>query len=280
MQPAYRHDLIAYHQGLGAEFLSWMAIETRKRAPGVPLQVKLDGGVFDNGTVADGVNWESLAAVFEISGCAPPQNLEHDYLALGYPNQTMQYTLLRSLNPDAPVFNSADGFLNGPARTGAGSFKHVYALMWEGAIAGRSASAAPLHETPDADGRSFRGLLDFPASLAGYAAACSDLNRLAPIVAAFQKAPGDIYILWSMASAVLNNGDPYLESLKFAYEGSDTFGYPVGFITENQCARTGLGHVKILVLPQALAVPNEAFNAINHFIESGNVAIRSATPVP
>jgi hypothetical protein len=34
------------------------------------------------------------------------------------------------------------------------------------------------------------------------------------------------------------------------------------------------------VLPQALAVPNEAFNAINHFIESGNVAIRSATPVP
>lgn len=273
---AYRHDLALYEQQLGTVFLTGLARQARKSAPDVPVQVNYSGRAFESGESAFGVDREAVTRQTDISGCVAGQLLDHPTFALGYPSQSLNYALLRSFAPGAPVFNAGDSFI--PAATApAGMLSDAaHALLWEGAMAGLNASAAPLGK-PDGNPQT---LLGRPQRLEGFARACLDLNRLAPVVAAFQTAPPVVRILWSMSSKIYNDGDPYLESAMRAYEGCHTFGFKTEFITEDDCEAGELDTVQILVIPDVLSLSDEAFEALDTYISRGGITIRQGKPIP
>ncbi|MCC6489462.1 MAG: hypothetical protein IT364_18335 [Candidatus Hydrogenedentes bacterium] len=275
MRLAYRHDLEVYQHGLGTAFLTKLAETARAAAPGLPLQIDYTDRVFDTGESALGIDREMLSVLTDINGCIAAQDTDHPYLALGYPSQSLYYTLMRSFSPGEPVFNAGDGFTADPRSTLESLRRAAHTLAWEGAMAGLSASAVPLGTR---DG-SRSTLLGTPERLEGYAAACLDLNRLAPIVRAFQESPAGISILWSMSAKIYSNGEPYLQSVRRAYEGCHTFGYPVNFVTEAGCARGALDSVKILVIPDTPSLADEAYQAIDEYIGNGGVVVRMGKPI-
>ncbi len=75
-------------------------------------------------------------------------------------------------------------------------------------------------------------------------------------------------------------GDPYVESAMRAYEGCANFGPNTKFISERECERNGLDGVTVLVIPKALALSDDAFRAIDRYIEGGGVTIRQGNPFP
>ncbi len=274
-RPAYRHDLSLYQYQLGTAFLEGLSDLARRYAPAVAIQVNQSDRAFEAGESAFGLNRESVAEFTDVSGCTAMESLEHPYLALGYPSQSLNYTLLRSLDQDAPVFNSWDSFIPGETAPANVLGVAAYALAWEGAMAGLNASTAPLGK-PDGSSQT---LLGRPQRLEGYARACLDLNRLAPLVTAFQSAAPEVGILWSLSSKIFEDGTPYLESVKHAYEGCHTFGFKVGFVTEKDIVSGALGDVKILVLPEAPSVSDEAFTLIDAYIAGGGITIRQGKPI-
>ena len=273
---AYRHDLALYQHALGTVFLSGLADLARQNAPGVPVQVNYSDRAFQPGESAFGVDREAVARQTDISGCVAGQLLNNPILVLGYPSQSLNYTLLRSFDPSGPVFNSEDSFIPDVAAPAKALGNAAHALVWEGAMAGLNASTAPLGR-PDGNPQT---LLGRPQRLEGYARACLDLNRLAPLVTAFQKAPCTVSIVWSMSSKIYNDGDPYLESVMRAYDGCHTFGFKVGFITEEECEGGALNDVQILVIPDVVSMSDKAFEAVDAFIGSGGITIRHGKPIP
>jgi hypothetical protein len=169
--------------------------------------------------------------------------------------------------PDKPVLNTLDGIESADAPT----FAQVHSVLWEAAMAGLSGSLTT-GETPDwASGPSF---LDSPEGWDAYATACLDLNRLAPVVMGFQRAPAQVAILWSESSLIYGDGQPYLGTVRRAFEGCSFFGHKVRFITERQCGEGALKGVKILVIPEVPALGGEAFEAIEEYVARGGVTIR------
>ncbi len=270
-RPPYQYDLQTYHQKLGMAFLDWLASDAHDVSAGVPVQVSCADNVLEKDESKGGVDREVVAHHMVINGCTTMGDVdrggEFDPAQPG-----MYYTLLRSFNPRAPVFDSECGALTRHALTGSAAFRRVYALAWDSLISGLSACAAPL-DGPD-------GILQDPGVLEAYGMASLDANRLAPIVKQFQNTPAPLAILWSKSSKIYKGGDPYLASITGAYRGCATFGYKVRFISESECAAGDLTSVRILVIPAALAVSDDAFNAIDHYIKSGGVTLRSGDPIP
>lgn len=270
---AYRYDLQTYHQELGTQLFSWLAGMGRESAPGIPVQVQFADSAFDLQETMGGIDLESILASMDINGCETTQPLDGEQLAIGPSIQASYYSLLRSLNP-APVMNTADGFVIPAPVTGYGGFGRVRTMMWEAVMAGLNGSAIDFGRPGES------GVLGRPELIDGYATAHLDVNRLAPIITSFQRAPAPVRILWSMSSKIFDHGDPFLASARRAYEGCAGFGLHVRFISEREIEREGLGGVEVLVIPRALALTDDAFHVVNHFIQRGGVAVRQGTSIP
>lgn len=272
----YQYDLQTHQCSLGTEFLAWMAHIACESAPGTPLLVKWAGNVFDEAETRWAADREAAARLTDVSGCADETAWGHRLYAMDYPLPGMYYALMRSFAPEKPVFDLGHRFMS--ATNGSFPFDYVRAAVWEAAMNGLGALAVS-HAAGDdaADGPS---LWTDPEGLDGFITASMDLNRLAPIVAAFQRAPAETALLWSMPSKIYKDGKPYLDSLQKAFEGCSFFGYKVGFVSEEQCASGGLANLKVLVIPDALAVSDAAFTAINRYIEMGGVVIRRGNAAP
>jgi hypothetical protein len=272
-RPPYQYDLQMYHRKLGTEFLSWMASLANTAAPGTPVQVECSDHVFRKGESSAGIDREALAHAMDIQGCstlAPPGEINAYTLIAEH---GMYYTLLRSLNPQTPVFDS-ECCLHKDLK--ANSFALLRSLAWDGILSGADALAIPFKSTP----ASPLNLLDDPEAINGLVTACQEVNRLSTVVSAFQAAPSPVAILWSTSSHIYKDGDPFADSVRNAYLGCNTFGYSVRFITEDQCASGELDGIKILVIPAVLALTDAAFEAVDSYMEKGGVTIRSGEPIP
>lgn len=289
---AYRRDLCAFQQQATTAFFAHAVATTRTLAADLPVQVRLANRALEPSESVSGINRRALAHLFDVGGCASANHVRDHYSSLGYPEQVLFYTLLRSIAPDKPVFNTLDDLLPGNGSDGT-EFGRVHAAMWEAAIAGLSGSLAPMG-SGGAAGDARDDLLSRPERIEAYATACLDLNRLADVVVAFQRAPAPVAVLWSESSkgydgrglhldpatTAYEGGRPYIHSMARAFDGVSGFGHNVRFITERQCEQGLLDGAKVLVIPKTLAVTDGAFAAIEQYITSGGVVIRGGTPMP
>ncbi|MBN2308949.1 MAG: hypothetical protein JXR94_08270, partial [Candidatus Hydrogenedentes bacterium] len=212
---------------------------------------------------------EALAGVLDVNGCTTMDGAD----------AFVHHALLRSLAPDKPVFNTAERLIPPVSIQGADAFAYVHARLWEGAMAGLNGCLTPLG-APYAPGRESDGLLSHPECLDGFATACMDLNRLAPIVSAFQRAPANVAVLWSNSSKIRDDGDPYLDSVKCAFTGCSWFGYGVRFVSERQCEEGALDAVDVFIIPKTIALTDAAFAAIDAYIQAGGVTVRAGSFIP
>ncbi|MBX7255501.1 MAG: beta-galactosidase [Candidatus Hydrogenedentes bacterium] len=272
-RPPYQYDLQMFHRRLGTELLQWMAGLAKTAAPGAPVQVACSDHVFQLGEAVAGIDREALSHSMDIQGCTTLSPPIAGQVAESIGEHGMYYALLHSMNPGAPVFDSACGLHMKSISDPSG---YLRALVWDAVISGADAVALPLQQSGDSQ----RAILDDPRAMNGLATASLDVNRLSSAVAAFQSAPAEVAILWSTSSQIYKQGEPFTESARIAYLGCSTFGYAVRFITEDQCARGELEGIRVLVIPNVLALTDEAFKAVDKYIESGGVTIRTGEPIP
>jgi hypothetical protein len=280
---AFQYDWQTYHQWLGTEFLAWMNDTILSVNPSIPTYVVSDDNLFEPGESIRGVDSEALAGFLELTAVAVDSSPNDPVYAMRYPQSSVHYALMKSFAPDKPLINPQHVLLEPGDPFGRFSYGYVHSALWEAAMCGLNGSAlAPWGR----EGTGLQGrILDRPECLEAYATACLDLNRLADVVMAFQRAPAPVAILWSMPARIYNKGTEYLGSVQRAYEGLSFGGHRVRFITEDQIAANGLEGVEVLVIPQLSAMGNElgddkAFRAVQAFMAAGGVVIKTGSPIP
>lgn len=277
--PAYQYDWQTFHRELGAKFVLDFRGVVRRAAPSTPLQVAFADDVFEHGESKMGIDREALVHQLDLSGCCAGNLCTDQFFAMGYPQQALVYTLMKSLAPGKPVFNIEDRIIAENDLENVYDFAYVHSALWDAAISGLNASAVWVWDRSEAVPELKHNILMRPECLEAYATACLDLNRLAPIVVAFQQAVAPVAILWSAPSKIFGNGVPYLVSARDSFEGCSFSGYKVRFITEKQCVDSKLADVKVLVLPDTPAVGEDAFEVLKDYIQGGGVTVRTQSPV-
>ncbi len=277
---AYQAHLQQYHRDQVTGFFSWITNAFGPNPRQIPLALTAPGSTFTIGSAKDGIDLELLNRTFEGSGTTSAPDGPPSGYAMPFPDAHMQSSVLHSLNPTKPVLQFDATIERGAAET-VGHFNFPYrerARIWQSAMAGVGMSVTPIaklfditedevvpHDTRD---------------LAGLVSGGQTLNRLSSIVQQFQKQPAPVAILWSDASRILDSGSPYLPSLRRAYEGAACFGLPLRFISERQLAAGELSSVTILVLPEVLALADDAFDALDRWVEEGGRLVSTGTSIP
>ena len=265
---AYQYDWQTYHLQLGTQYLQGLTAFARSLAGDTPVFATFGGDLLQTGESQFGLDREAVAGLFDFVGCCAANSVTDPHYAIGYPQQPLLYTLLRSLAPGKPLVNYCDGVIPPYDPAQPCTFDYVHTAMWEAAMAGLNASMLTIDDW-----------MAMPDCLDGYVTACIDINRLADVAAAFQTAPAEVAILWSTPSKIHKGGEPFLESVKFAYEGTSFGGYKVRFISEDQILEGELAKISVLVLPETPAVKDETFTQIKNYIQNDGAVIRTAAPI-
>lgn len=278
-KPAYQAHLQRYHRDQVTGFFSWMVDKFGPDAAELPLMFTAPQSTFALASAKDGIDMEALNRGFVASGVETITEAPPSPYALPFPDTQMQYTLMRSLNPDRPVFNF-NAVVGEPRPVAAPQDAYPFAeraRLWTAAIDGADLSVASVDALFDS-GEGFRP--HDTRDLAAFISGGQTLNRLAPIVQKFQAQPAPVAIVWSDSSRIFENGSPYLPSLRRAYEGVASFGLPIRFISERQIAAGGLDSVAIVVLPDVNALADEAFDALDRFLAEGGRMVSTGSSVP
>jgi hypothetical protein len=269
-KPSYQYDWRSFHQAAAAD---WTRDTIQHFRAGLPrhtvLGATLPDSAFFPGQGWNGVSREALAGLLEAVGCTSPEaHLARDPGAT-YPLEFADLDLLRSINPDVPLYLPAmplDPFDDDPVHSGSVLYSRIIHAVATGADA-LAVSGAPES-------------VSTPWTTDALAMARYDLNRLAPVFRSIQEAPFQVGIVWSESSRLFQDGTPYLESALSAYEGVSYFGLNFRFVTESQMANGALDTLSVLVLPETLSLTGAAFHALQEYVGMGGVIIRGGRPAP
>jgi len=264
---AYQFDWQSFQRGLILEYFSALQEAANTLAPRLWKQVMTADTIFQTGETRQGVDREALAHLMDCSGCASATQTASGMYALEYPGQSVVYAVLKSFQPDKPLFALENHIrLEGAEDPSA----IITASLWDAVLSGLNGLAL----APDSP------VMNHPETLEAFVTASLRINRLAPVVAAFQQAPAEVAILYSDSAKILDDGVPYLKSARFAYEGASFAGYRLRFISENQLAQGEWTSLKVLIVPETPALTDAAFTAIEQYINEGGAVIRVGTPIP
>lgn len=274
---SYQHDWQTFHQGLAGRYMQGLLDIAAERAGSSRVTAAFGEEVLRPGEARHGVDHVGFVAGLPLVACVTEDG-DAPHLALSR-ESALIVSLLRSMNPGAPALNLAHA-MRSPDRHGALCRRaYVRSALWEDVIAGAAAVALTPWPEASEEGSGLFASTD-PLCLEGAALAAAELNRLAPVVAAFQRGRAEVSIVWSPSSKIQNEGRDYLQSVRNAYEGCSYSGRKVSFISEAQIRAGGLEEVEILVLPRLMAVTEGAFELIDAYIAAGGAVIRTADPIP
>ncbi|HPG69098.1 MAG TPA: hypothetical protein PLO37_19795 [Candidatus Hydrogenedentes bacterium] len=272
---AFQYDWQDFHRQEGTRFVEWLRGMAHDLAPGFSYHIRLADTVFDLGESRFGVDHEAVTATADLLGCAAATSSFNPLYGMDYPAQTVHHAFMASLAPHKALVNSCNHLECHADLSQSANAAFVHGATWDAFISGLDASfldpagvSAPQHP------------LSQPLTMAAYARACLDVNRLSRVVTAFQAAPADVAILWSYPAKVYQDGDPYLASTRDAFEGSSFSGYKVRFVTQKMCVDGDLEGVKVLVVPETPALTEEAFAALQHYVDHHGLIARLGTPIP
>lgn len=267
---SFQFDWLTYHQRLGNEYFQWSLEQARQVMPDTPFTVTLPASAFEAGESVYGVDREVLAGAMHLSATSGQNAFADPIYAMAYPLQSAYTTLLRSFAPEQPILNLHSTWDFPASSSGDATYRFVHSALWEGVMSGLSGATVPMDSL----------LFQTPEALEAFATAALDVNRLAPIVLAFQNAPTDVAILFSQSSKVFDQGDPHLQSALNAFEGTSFGGYNVRFVTEQQSSNGALEHAKIVVIPDTPAVSDQTFRALSDYVEADGTVARTGAPIP
>lgn len=262
--PVAWHDRGIFNQMLFSDWSAWLVRTAKEGDPqalctGYPSLLSWD----DSSDFSAGIDMEALCRVFDVNG--------FDTAALDYGGKqwamnsitgfAMPQELLRAFNPDHPNYDPELHMVNLKQPYPP---EYIRAAMWQGFLHGLSASSLWVYQRSEG----IDSMLTFqPRVMAEYLRTGLDLRRLVEPVRAFQRAPEEVAILYSLTSIAYNA--QHLPELRSAYEGTFFLDADVGFVTERTVLEGGLAGRKLLIVPAASHTPAAVAAAIRRWVETG-----------
>ncbi len=267
------YDWCIFNAERFAGWHKWMAKIIHEMAPNIPVHAKITiwFANYDRNTVGWGVDPELFGELSQINGNDDSKwyDARNEECQIEWLTENMDYDLQISV-ANKPIFNSENHLI------WDGSIKpdnyvpavHIRNVLWQGAIHGQSATTIWVWERTFDKKHPFAGsIMHMPACSQMVGITNLDLLRFSKEVSAIQKIRPQILLLYSISSLVYNQ--QYLSLLRKAYEGLNFCGVKIGFVTERQLAGGKLPDAKVIVIPGATHITDNAFAGLKKFAESG-----------
>lgn len=267
------YDYVVFNQERFAGWHQWMADVIHEIAPDVPVHAKVMGWTFfTRNCIAWGTSPEMFGEFGQVNGNDCTMLPGDGLTTIGWGTQNMVYDLQRSMN-GKPVFNSEnhltiDGSVNyvGP--------QHFRTALWQGAIHGQGATTIwvwertldPKHPAYAATTCFYGNVMDRPGCAEAVGRTCLDLNRFADEVTALEKAKAPVAIVYSMASMARN--PKHVDAMSRAYTALNFCGVKVDFVSEKQLAEGKGMQYRLIVLPEATHLPEDAIRGLTSLADS------------
>ena len=251
-----------------AGFHRFMADIIHELAPEIPVHAKvmawtLNGRWFS----AYGLDAELFAELGQIGGndCSESYPGQGEW-AMGWQLQNWCYDLQRTLR-DQPVFNTENHLT--PDRSShyvPGSYFRT--ALWQGAVHGQGATTIWVWErTYDRKSDFYGNVMHRPSCAEEVGRTGLDLLRLAPQVASLQQAPSPVAFLYSVVAGA--KSELYFPLMASLYEAANFTGVPISFVSDHMAARGEFGSARLLILPAATHLPEDAFGGIARWRAAG-----------
>lgn len=199
---------------------------------------------------ANGIDREAIGDVLAISGCDC--------------GATINFDLYKSLHPAKP---SIDSEVHTAVNTTAGQMR---ASIWNSFLHGQSARILFAWENAHTSEMMAAGaILHIPETLEAAGRTGLDVRRLAGEIVKFQQAipTAQVAILFSQPSMILD--EKYPPILRNVHSGLFFLDTQTRFISERQIREGGLGKIRLLIVPGATFVSDDAYARILAFAKSG-----------
>ena len=266
--PVAWHDRGRFSQRLFAEWSGWLQEQVRSADPralctGYPSLLSWD----DSSDFSSGIDMEALCRTFNVNG--------FDTAGLDYGGKrwamssitgfAMPHDLVKAFNPQNPNFDPELHLVNVNVRY---PDEYIRAAMFQGCLHGMSAASLWVFQRNEG----MDSMLVFqPRVMASYIRACLDLRRLTKPVLAFQQAPSDAAILYSLTS-IAYNAD-HLTELRAVYAATFFSDIKVSFLTERTIGEGALAKTKLLIVPSASHLPEPVAQAVAGWANDGGRAV-------
>lgn len=266
--PVAWHDRGVFNQRTFTDWTAWLAGQVRREDPDAlvtayPSLLSWD----DSSDFSNGVDAEALCRVLDVNGCdtASLEYGDRRWAMASITGFAMVQDLLQAFRPDHPNYDPELHLVNSakpypPA--------YIRAALFQGFLHGLSAANLWVYQRSEG----IDSMLTFqPRVMEAYARTALDLRRLVDPVRAFQRAPSQVAILYSMTSIAYN--PRHLEEMRAAYEGLFFLDAKVGFVTERSVAEGALRGLKVLVLPRTSHLPADTARRIREWVASGGTLL-------
>ncbi len=252
------YDWESFRHAEAAEALKFFKTVIRRYDAKTPCHVKIISNMDFGAYNGHGADRETLDDVMDICGCD-----------CGGP---IQYDLYKSLHPSKP---SNDTEVHISASLTA---EEMRASVWDSFLHGQSQRLMFAWENSySAEMMAAGAILHIPWAMEAAGRTALDLRRLAGEIVRFQQAIPDsqVAILFSPASNILDKYG-YPAALMSTHGGLFFLDTPVRFISERQVGEGQLKNVRLLIVPGATFVTNEAYRKILEYAKGGGAVY--ATP--
>jgi beta-galactosidase len=250
----------------------------------------LDAGSNKYTGLHNGIDREALVKMYEINGLdnfmQPSPGRVDDQLryydqynenaySLRWLGHTLLLDFIRSLGPDKLIYDSewhsvsSVYYVNPEPPAG-----YMHTGLWLSALHGLGATRT-WYWSRNANGSVGRSQEEFygsllvqPRLLNEYGVGLAELNAFGREVVTLERAPKQIYILYSESSAIQSS--LYLNTQTLTYETLQFTGLPTGFVTENDLKTSGLPSVcKWLIVPGDSYISQTTLDWLRSYVKGG-----------
>ena len=296
--PAYWYDWCRFNEWRVTDFFKFICDEIHKYDPDARCHMRISvGGInyLDAGTntvtgLHNGIDRDALVRLYEINGLdnfmQPAAGKVDEQLryysqydekaySLRWLGHTILLDFIRSLGPDKLIFDSewhsvsSVYYVNPEIPAG-----YMHTALWLSALHGLGATRTWYwcRNANGSPGRSqeeyYGSLLVQPRLLNEYGVGLAELNAFGKEVVALERAPKQIYLLYSEPSAIQSSD--YLNNQMLTFEALQLTGLPTGFVTENDLNTTGLPPgCKWLIIADASHVSQSTLDWLRKYVKGG-----------
>jgi len=293
--PAIWYDWCRFNQWRVTDFFKFIRDEIHKYDPDAPCHIRISVGGINEGRSGtntytgqhNGIDREALVKMLEINGLdnfmeaasgrtsRQHNQYDHNAYSLRWLGHTILLDFIRSLGPDKLIYDSewhsvsSVYYINPEPPAG-----YMHTALWLSTLHGLGATRS-WYWSRNADGSFGRSqeelygsLLVQPRLLNEYGVGLAELNVFAKEVVALERAPKQIFLLYSEPSAI--QSIDYLNNQMITYEALHFTGLPIGFVTENDLRTSGLpAGCRWLVIADASHVRQTTLDWLRTYVKGG-----------
>ncbi len=267
-----------FNQQRFAAWHQFLADEIHRIAPKIPVHAKLMIWTLQQRETATwGTDPELFSRFSDINGndCIFWSDTDDQWISQ-WIGQSIGYDLQRAFKP-VPVYNS-ENHITVDRSTNYVNPIHYRSVLWQGAIHGQGATTIWVWERGQDKKSDFYGnVMDRPGCVDSTSRTALDLMRCADQVAALQREPAKVAIVYSVASAI--SSPDHINSLSSIYLSLLFSGMRVSFISDRQLSEGQGKQFKMIILPNTTRLPVKALETLNTLAATTQLVILGDMPV-